>query len=147
MSEEDVELVRRLYKEVLAGDRTFSPATVDVLPEFFDPEVHMRQMSQIIGTVRDFHGYAGIAASAAEMAEALGELEFVPEELHAAEEKVVAIVSARGIGRTSGATVEWHGAHLFTIRQGRIVGWEVFDDPEEALKVGGLRTSASDEQG
>ena len=137
MSQENVEVVRRLYESVLAADATFDPATGDVLPQFFHPDFHLRQMSQIIGTVRDFYGYEGIAASAAEMAEALAELAFVPEELHAARDKVVAIASARGTGRVSGATVEWHGAHLFTLRQGRIAEWEVFDNPEEALAAAG----------
>jgi ketosteroid isomerase-like protein len=139
MSEENVELVRRLYQSVLAADTTFDPTTADVLPEFFHPDVHLRQMSQIIGTVRDFYGYQGIAASAAEMAEALAELAFVPEELHTAGDKVVAVASARGTGRASGAPVEWRGAHLFTLRQGRIAEWEVFDSPEEALAAAGLR--------
>jgi hypothetical protein len=103
MSEENVELVRRLYKEVLAADSTFAASTADVLPQFFDPDVHLRQMNQIIGTVRDFHGYAGLAASSAEMAEALGEFEFIPDEIRAAGDKMLAIASGRGIGRSSGA--------------------------------------------
>jgi ketosteroid isomerase-like protein len=138
MSEQNVEIVRRLYRRVLAADRTFDPATADVLPEFFHPDVHVRQMSEIIGTIGDFYGYEGIAASAAEMAGALSELAFVPEELHAGGDKVVAIASAHGTGRASGATVEWHGAHLFTLRHGRVIGWEVFDNPRDALEAARL---------
>jgi hypothetical protein len=83
--------------------RTFAASTADVLPQFFDPDVHLRQMNQIIGTVRDFHGYAGLAASSAEMAEALGEFEFIPDDIRAAGDKMLAIASGRGIGRSSGA--------------------------------------------
>jgi ketosteroid isomerase-like protein len=72
------------------------------------------------------------------MAEALGNLEFTPEEIHSRDDKVLAIASAHGIGRSSGAPVDWHGAHLFTVRRGRIIGMEVFDDPDAAFEAAGM---------
>src|SRR5919201_3764124 len=80
MSEENVETVRRLYEDVLAEDRIFDRATQRVLDRYFVPDVHLRQMSQIVGTVGDFHGYRGLADSAREMSDALAGLGFVAEE-------------------------------------------------------------------
>jgi uncharacterized protein len=138
MSEENVEIVRRLYERVLAQGAVFSPATVELLPEFFDPGVHLHQMSEIVGTRGDFHGYEGLAESAQELFAAWSDLGFIAEEIHPAGDKVAVIARAPAIGRASGASVEWRGAHLWTLRDGRIVKWEVFDDPSDAFRAAGL---------
>jgi ketosteroid isomerase-like protein len=135
MSLENVEIVRRLYERVLAQGRVFDRATRELLPQFFDPEIHLHQMSEIVGTRGEFHGYQGLVDSTRELFEAWSDLGFVAEEIRAAGDKVAVIARAPAIGRASGAAVEWRGGHLWTLRDGRIVRWEVFDDPAQALQA------------
>ena len=138
MSQKNVEIVRHVYERVLAKGKVSDPATVELLPEFFDPEVHVHQMSEIVGTRGDFHGYDGLVESAQELFAVWSDLGFIAEEIHPSGDKVAVIVRAPAIGRASGARVEWRGGHLWTLRNGRIIKWEVFDDPSDALEAAGL---------
>jgi ketosteroid isomerase-like protein len=135
---DNVETVRRLYEQVLAPGRMEDAATAEIVPQFFDPEVLVRQTRGILGTAGDFHGYQGIAESARELLQAFAGLDFVPEEIQATGDQVATVVLARGIGRQSGAPFERRGSHLFTLRDGRVVRWEVFEDPADAFRAAGL---------
>jgi hypothetical protein len=83
MASDNVDTVREVYARVLARGRMEDPATSEILPELFDPEIHIRQMSSLAGTAGDFHGYGGLAESGRETVRPFAELEFVPEEIQA----------------------------------------------------------------
>ena len=51
---------------------------------------------------------------------------------------VVAIARYRGRGKGSGAEVDTRGAHVWMLRDGRVVRLEVFADPVKALESVGL---------
>jgi ketosteroid isomerase-like protein len=53
-------------------------------------------------------------------------------------EHVVAIFEARAYGKHSDVEVNLTGAHLWTLREGRIIAWHVYFDPAEALEAVGL---------
>ena len=58
------------------------------------------------------------------------------EELFAADEQVISILTVRGRGRASGAEVELaHNAGVWTIRDGKIVRLVWFPTREEALEA------------
>jgi ketosteroid isomerase-like protein len=138
MTRDNLDTVREVYARVLARGRMEDPATAKLLPELFDPEVHLRQMSSLMGTGGDFHGYGGIAESGRELLRPFAALEFVPEEIQAVGDQVATVALVRGIGRLSGAPFEARVGHLFTLRAGRVLRFEVFDNPTDAFQAAGL---------
>jgi ketosteroid isomerase-like protein len=138
MSDENVEVVRGLYERVIASGKMEDPATAELIPEFFDPEIQIRQMSGFVDTAGDFEGYQGIADSTRELVRSFADLGFVPEEIGASRDQVAAVALASGSGRRSGARFEKRVGHLFTLRDCRVVRWEVFADPADAFRAAGL---------
>jgi ketosteroid isomerase-like protein len=105
------------------------------LPEFFDPDVEVRQMTSLVGTAGNFHGYRGLMESDRESLQVLANLSFEAEELSRTGNLVATVAVVRGTGLRSGTPFEARIGHLFTLRHGRVVLWEVFDDPGDALKA------------
>jgi ketosteroid isomerase-like protein len=138
MSKENVEIVRRVYELVLASGRLGDPAAAEVLPQLFDPEVELRQMSSMLDTAGDFHGYQGLADAAREILQVTTDIGYVPEEVRAAGDQVATVALVSGTGRLSGAPFESRTGQLFTLRNGRVVRWEAFDDPADAFRAAGL---------
>jgi ketosteroid isomerase-like protein len=61
-----------------------------------------------------------------------------PEQLIDAGDKVVAFITVRGRGKESGVAVEARIAHLHTLRAGKVVRVQSFEDRKEALRAAGL---------
>jgi ketosteroid isomerase-like protein len=53
-------------------------------------------------------------------------------------ERVVALVRAHGRGRASGAVVDAHVGHVWTIRDGLVQRMEYYGDQDEALAAAGV---------
>jgi ketosteroid isomerase-like protein len=138
MSQENIEVIEQLYERVIAAGKLEDEDAARLVPEFFDPEIHLRQMSAFVDTTGDFYGYPGLVDSTRELVRSFSNLGFHPEEIRAAGEQVAAVALATGIGRRSGAPIETRVGHLFTLREGRVVRWEVFDDPADAFRTVGL---------
>jgi len=98
--------------------------SVEIL-EFFDPEVEVRQSASILGTEGTFHGYEGLVQSAREVIEPFQDVRFVPQGIADDGDQVVAAVEFRGTGRESGVDVRQAATHVWTLRDGRIVTWQV----------------------
>jgi ketosteroid isomerase-like protein len=138
VASDNVETVRRLYQLMLAAERLEDPATAEIVPQFFDPEVLVRQWEGVVGTAGDFYGYRGVAECARELLESFAGIGFVLEKIQAADDVVAVAALYRGTGRRSGAPFEGRIGHLFTLRDGLITRWEVFDDPARAFRAAGL---------
>jgi ketosteroid isomerase-like protein len=138
MSEENVEIVRRVYDLVLAPGGLADPSTAEVVPDLFDPDVEVRQMSSVLDSAGDFHGYQGLADVAREVVQASPDVGYAIEEIRAAGDQVATASRVFGKGRLSGAPFERRIGQLFTLRNGRVVRLEVFDDPAEAFRAAGL---------
>ena len=136
MSQENVETVRRIYELVLAPGRF--PGTAEVMPRLFDPEVELRQISSMLGTARDFHGYRGLADAAREILQVTTDIGYVAEEVRAVGDRVATVALISGTGRLSDAPFERRTGQLFALRNGRVVRWEAFDDPADAFRAAGL---------
>jgi ketosteroid isomerase-like protein len=135
MSQENVETIARLYEEFLARpERVSDPEML----QFFDPGVELRQASSFLGTEGTFHGYDGLAQGAREVFETFRDLHWVPTRLMESGDHVLAIVEARGCGRHSDVEVHETIAHVWTLREGRIVAWHVYMDWSQALEAVGL---------
>jgi ketosteroid isomerase-like protein len=130
--------IRELYVQVLGPGCMEDPATIEVVPRFFADDVEVLQMSSMLGTAKRFLGHRGVVGSGLEVVRDFADAVFVPEDLRAAGDRIGTAVVFRANGRRSGAPVEIRVGHLFTLRDGLIVRWEVLEDPDEALNAVGL---------
>jgi ketosteroid isomerase-like protein len=136
MSQENVEVIRRLYEAAAHRDSSAVLA-------LYDPEVEV-DMSHapcrdLVGK-RFYHGHDGLRAFYREWNGAWETVESDLEELIDAGEHVISVETTRGRGRASGAAVELHQCGIWRIRAGKIVRVEWLDTTrEEALEAAGLR--------
>jgi ketosteroid isomerase-like protein len=135
MSQENAEIIARLYEDFLARPERLLSAEI---LEFFDPEVEIRQSASILGTEGAFHGYEGLLQSAREVIESFHDVQFVLRDMADAGDQVVATVEFRGTGKESGVEVRRTVAHVWALRADRIVAWHVYMDPAEAFEAAGL---------
>src|SRR5688572_12628270 len=137
MSEENVELVRRLLDMFANRDH-------EGVFAFYDPEIewdatHLRAAGlDDLGGV--YHGHDGVRTYWRRWLQAWSDLEFqVQDVLDAGDEIVALIRNQRQWGRRSGIAVEMPPYGLvFTIRGGKVVRWRSFRDQQSALEAAGL---------
>ena len=136
MSQENLEIIARLYDEFLAKPERLTSR--DLLA-FFHPAVEIHQSVAILGTQGSFHGYDGLRRSGREVFETFSEAHYVPKRLVDAGDQVVATVEFRAIGKKSGIRINWTIAHMWRLKDGRIIACHVYLDPFEALQAVGLK--------
>lgn len=74
----------------------------------------------------------------ADWIDAWDDWEWEAESLQESGDKVVGILRQSGRSKTTGVKVEMRLARLLTIRDGRQIRMEMYDDPDEALAAAGL---------
>jgi uncharacterized protein len=137
-SSADVERVRQLYEQLMARGCMEDPASAEAVSRFFDPDVEICQMAGILGSAGQFHGHRGVVASTLEVVRDSADPVFIPEEIRALGDQVAAVALFRATGRRSGVPMQRRIGHLFTLREGLIVRFEVFEDPDAALRAAGI---------
>ena len=137
MSEENVEIVRRVFDAVARRDS-------ETVLSLYHPEVDFdgrrHRWAEVLGTDQArVHGHAGLRRWSRQYYEAWENLEDNVEELIDAGEHVVSIVTTRARGRASGVEVEWkQNAGVWTVREGKVVKVVWLPTREEALEAAGL---------
>jgi ketosteroid isomerase-like protein len=85
-------------------------------------------------------GHDGVRAYAGSITEAWQEFTVRPERFLDLGERVLVLTRERGRGRASGIEVQSQPtAHLWTMRDGRVVRFQVFWDRDEGLRAAGVR--------
>ena len=136
MSRDNVETIARLYAEHLSAPERIMDAGI---VKFFDADVVIEQEDAFLGTQGTFRGYDGLVRSANEMFELFRDVHFIPEELiDVDDDRVMGMVVAHMRGKESGVAMREPVAHLWTLRDDRVVAWRVFLDRDEALAAVGL---------
>ena len=134
MSQENLEIVRRVYNAVSRGDH----ATVLAA---YHPEVEWdfsrSPFRRVMGR-RIYSGPEGIRSLIRERYEAWDALEDHLEEAIEAGEQVVSVVVSHGRGRASGAEVKQRHHGVWTFRDGKIIRVAWLGTREEALEAAGL---------
>ena len=130
MSQENVEIVRRVYEVVNGGGEP--PA------DWFLPDVKLdaRGAAPDMGSFRDFEAAATVLRSYVETFEDFHiDLE---EVIHADDECVVTAVRDGGRIRGSDAEVRNRFFHVFEFRGNKVAGWSTHTDRKQALEAAGL---------
>ena len=138
MSQENVDLVRRLYDAVAARD---SETVLSLYhPELVWDHTHNSEVAGLIGETI-YHGHEGLREWSRRYYEAwenvTAELEDV---IDLGDDRVVAVLNYRGRGRVSGVEVQFtRMAGIFTIRDGQVTRAEWYRNAPEALEAAGIK--------
>ena len=128
MSEQNVEVVRRMYEARDSGDAAGALAQ-------FHPEVVIDATAR--GDTAIGHGREELAAIIAEWTEAFDEWREEIEEMRDLGEKVYVAATQRGRGKESGVEVETRYALLYEVQDDKITRMTLFHGPSEALEAAG----------
>ena len=140
MSQENVEIIRRLYAEVRFNREdpsSFERAT-DAFFAILDPAAEW-QPDENDTDPELLHGQPEIRDFFERHAEPWEEFRWEPAEFHDAGDEVVALGEIYARGRDSGVELRAPYAHRFTFRDSDLVrGQEYLTEPSEALEAAGL---------
>jgi ketosteroid isomerase-like protein len=129
MSQENVEIVERIYE---AWREAGSPLESGLL----SPDIEWANPKEAVepGTRRGIESFDAAVRSVADTFDA--RVEF--EEFIDAGDKVLVIGTLHGAGRGSGAEVRRRQGYVWTIRDGKAVRFEWFNDPDVARRAAGI---------
>ena len=130
MSQENVELLRGIYDEWSAGNYRAGR-------ELMDSSLTTVWAEQF-PTAGTYHGPDGHIAAMKEWLAAWDELRLEAEDFIDAGDSVVVPFNVRARGKESGVEVDRRWAHIWTLRNGRVVRFEVHLDVAEAVRSVGL---------
>jgi|SRR5215211_1663483 len=131
MSQENVEVVRRIYASWAAGS---SPAESNLLHadiEWVNPSDALEP-----GTRTGIDAFTSITE---ELDDTIGDFRMDVERFIDAGDRVVVIATMRGRGSASGVEVENRHGSVWTIRDGKAVRFQWFSEPSQALEAVALR--------
>src|ERR1035441_7927811 len=134
MSQENVEIIRRMYEAWLAQDERAIFETFDA-----DIELNPDPEAAWVGIGQVYRGHAGMRSYMASVYEAFEGYRPEVEELIDVGDQVLTLAIEHGKGRGSGADVQANRtAHLWTPRDGRPVRLDLHLQRDKAVKAVGL---------
>ena len=135
MSQENVEIVRRIYDAWMADD-------YETVFSTYDPEIRLNPDPEAwwVGMDQDYVGHDGVRRYMRAVYEAFEDYRPEIEQIiDAGEGRVLTLAVEHGRGRGSGAEVQaMKTAHLWTLRDGQALQVDLFMDRERALEAVGL---------
>ena len=131
----DAELITQMLHEWNEGD-------VDALLQVFDPQVEVRPALSTFLASMVYRGHEGVRTWYAETNEPWAQLQADAERLIEAGDRSVVIVALHA--RVPGGEIDVAAriAHVVTVRDGRIVRLDGYDEPDQALAAVGLAEHA-----
>jgi ketosteroid isomerase-like protein len=139
VSQENVELVRRLYAALArwGPTREFEQRlTDDALRAFLDPAIEWLPVTRSLLAVESYRGFDGVRRFWGEFLSAWEEYSVEPLEFYDSEDQVAVVVHI--VGSTRGVEVDETRSSLLTIRDGKVVRVQGFAEPEDAREAAGL---------
>lgn len=134
MSQENLEVIERLYAAWLGNEGS----AFDVMDR--DIELHPDPEAFWVGVDRVYRGHDGVREYMRSVLEAFDDYRPQVEALIDVDDKVVTLAIESGRGKGSGAEVEsTQTAHVWTLRDGKAIGLDLYLDRERALKDLGVR--------
>jgi ketosteroid isomerase-like protein len=129
MSQENVEVVRRMYEAFHGGDAEGALA-------FFDPEVVVDASRGVDGGIG--HGREELSATISGWVSTFDEWREEIEEMRDLGSQVCVVSTQHGRGKGSGIETKTRYAVLYEVRGNRITRMTLYSDPAEALEAVGL---------
>jgi ketosteroid isomerase-like protein len=131
-SEQNLQAVRAAFDASLRGDEL-------AMLELVDPSVVFTPLPDA-PDVRSFHGHEGLVRGIDEFATGAWE-DFSVEVRHMRDfdDHVLTAYRWRGCGKVSGMQMEADGYALVTLREGKIVRWQLFPSEQQALDAADSR--------
>jgi len=132
VSEENVELVRSIYKAFAERD--------GVTPfKHYAPDIEWENLHwQPVGVPTVYHGHDGVHELFHDLLQAFREFEFRMLELTPIGDHVLVTVHEHGVGRTSGVVLDRRHYAVWTLRNGVVTRVCVYLDHADALEAAGL---------
>ena len=123
---------------VTRGYETFNAGDIEASLALFDPDIewHTYIVPGPGGGV--YHGHDGVRELWTEAKRVFGGFKNIPERMFDAGDRVVAFIRIEGVGAKSGVAVQARIAHVHTIRDGKVIRVESFEDRDEALRAAGI---------
>lgn len=136
MSQENVEIVRRLYGAWARGD--FSAHR-----EAFAPDVRSGRVmggdAEGTGLSGEWQGLDGLVENARLWLSAWKDLKVEPEEFLEAGNKVVVFTRQTGIAKASGIPLDRDFADVYELRDGKVIEVRFYWRREDAIEAAGLQ--------
>ena len=129
MSQENVEIVRRILDAYLAGDFQTALGRIDPEVEF---DLSMRPDGKV------YRGHDGIVEGLRTWTGTWEDYSLEITELIDAGEHVIAVDRQSGRGKGSGMLLEHSFSNVYTLRDGKVVRVAVFTNREDALRAAGV---------
>ena len=139
VSQENVELVRRLYAELASEGSTQEfeqRMSDDALGRFLDPEIEWLPVTESLLAVDSYRGFDGVRRFWGEFLSGWERYRVETLRFDDAGDQVAVVVHI--VGRMHELEVEETRSSLLTIRDGRVVRVQSFADPDAARQAAGL---------
>ena len=136
MSQENIELVRRLYGELASegSSRDFEQRLTDeALGRFLDPGIECVPVPHSLLAVESYRGFDGVRRFWGEFISAWESYRVEPLSFHDSGDQVAVVVHI--VGRTHELEVDETRSSLLTMREGLVVRVQSFADPEGAREA------------
>jgi uncharacterized protein len=130
VSQENVDVVRRIYAVWGEQGSPVSSGLLDSEIEWVNPPNAIEP-----GTRRGIEAFAEAADAVSDTFEGVG---VDIDEMLDAGDQVVVLATLRGRGRGSGADVEHRQGYVWTLRDGKAISFQWFNDPDDALTAAGI---------
>jgi ketosteroid isomerase-like protein len=129
VSQENVDVVRRIYA---VWAKEGSPVRSGLL----DPDIEWVNPPDAVehGTHRGLDAFAGAVDAVSDTFEGVG---VDIDEILDAGDRVVVLATLRGRGRGSGADVERRQGYVWTLRDGKVIRFQWFNNPDDAMSAAG----------
>ncbi len=136
MAEEDLEVVKRL---MLAIRRSDLQSVLGIV----DPHVLVHPRSEEPGVKEVYEGHEGAFEYLGNWYSQWDDYEIEPREYREASGgRVLVVMAERGHLKRTGITLDEDFWHSFTVRDGRVTEWHMYDSREQALEALGLSDAA-----
>jgi uncharacterized protein len=131
VSQENVEVIRRIYT---VWAKEGSPVPSGLL----DPDIEWVNPPDAVerGTRRGIDAFGTAADTVSDTFEGVG---VDIDEMLDAGDRVVVLATLHGRGRGSGAEVERGQGYVWTLREGKAIRFEWFNNPDDAMRAAGVR--------
>jgi ketosteroid isomerase-like protein len=141
MSQQNVEKLRAFAERSLRDIPAFVDAAKrgDADMSLFDTDVVYEDENLPDHVGESYRGHEGVIRAAERWADASATITLELERIVGSGDRLVSIHMLRSTARHTGIEFDFPLAYTWTFRAGRVIHFQSYRDPEEALKVAGLR--------